>query len=505
MPARLKASPAVVVMHDQSEDGCGCGSYAVGIVISGAAILQHRTCLSTEASSVLPRVKIASQREISFWNSGHCERVVVAITRRWREQRMRISQFTAYSLLFTVLCGGSIINLSSIVGSHPVAGALLYASTKGAIETLTKGLALELAPRKIRVNAIAPGHTETQGNVAAGTFEGGAGAVLAEKQCTCGPPRRVVHCVQANLVPDALGRSLMLQERNLQLTGNHLTCKFCRGVSARRAPEICSLGDRTSVIISKAKPCLYGIVVVLLGLSPVARAQSSNDVLAPALVFPAGGAQRLPDAPSAALPDRQQESAQEKSFVPFAPRSQDLPEWKALSPAQKFDLFVQNSYSSSTLAVTAASAQKVYVGHWFAERPRALGQRYAAAYADAQSSAFIENFLVPALMRQDPRYFRSSSGTIRGRLGYAMSRVFITRTDRGSNAFNTSGIAGAFLSSAVRNAYHPYYNRSLDGTVGRALSRLGSRVGMNVVREFWPDLRRKSKGKLAAAMAAYEP
>ena len=77
--------------------------------------------------------------------------------------------------------GGSIINLSSIVGSHPVPGALLYASTKGAIETLTRGLALELAPRKIRVNAIAPGHTETEGNVAAGTFEGGAGAVLAGK------------------------------------------------------------------------------------------------------------------------------------------------------------------------------------------------------------------------------------------------------------------------------------------------------------------------------------
>src|SRR5262249_37113773 len=77
--------------------------------------------------------------------------------------------------------GGSIINLSSIVGSHPVPGALLYSSTKGAIETLTKGLALELAPRKIRVNAIAPGHTETEGNIAAGTFEGGAGAVLAGK------------------------------------------------------------------------------------------------------------------------------------------------------------------------------------------------------------------------------------------------------------------------------------------------------------------------------------
>jgi NAD(P)-dependent dehydrogenase (short-subunit alcohol dehydrogenase family) len=42
-------------------------------------------------------------------------------------------------------------------------------------------LALELAPRKIRVNAIAPGHTETEGNVTAGTFAGGAGAVLAAK------------------------------------------------------------------------------------------------------------------------------------------------------------------------------------------------------------------------------------------------------------------------------------------------------------------------------------
>jgi 3-oxoacyl-[acyl-carrier protein] reductase len=78
------------------------------------------------------------------------------------------------------------INLSSIAGSHPVAGALLlYASTKGAIETLTRGLALELPPRKIRVNGIAPGHTETESNVAAGTFEGGAGAVLAGKTPLC--------------------------------------------------------------------------------------------------------------------------------------------------------------------------------------------------------------------------------------------------------------------------------------------------------------------------------
>ena len=103
-----------MVVHDQGEDGCGCGSYAVGIVISVAAIPQHRTCLSTEASSVLPRVKISSQREISFWNSRGCGRVLAATIRRWREQRMRISEFTAYSLLFTVLCGGEKTRISLI-------------------------------------------------------------------------------------------------------------------------------------------------------------------------------------------------------------------------------------------------------------------------------------------------------------------------------------------------------------------------------------------------------
>jgi 3-oxoacyl-[acyl-carrier protein] reductase len=61
------------------------------------------------------------------------------------------------------------------------AGSPTVRVDEGAIETLTRGLALELAPRKIRVNAIAPGHTETEGNVAAGTFDGGAGAALAKK------------------------------------------------------------------------------------------------------------------------------------------------------------------------------------------------------------------------------------------------------------------------------------------------------------------------------------
>jgi 3-oxoacyl-[acyl-carrier protein] reductase len=64
--------------------------------------------------------------------------------------------------------GGSVINVSSVVSKNPVLNSAVYSSTKGAVDTLTQALALELAPRRIRVNAIAPGGTETEGAHALG-------------------------------------------------------------------------------------------------------------------------------------------------------------------------------------------------------------------------------------------------------------------------------------------------------------------------------------------------
>jgi 3-oxoacyl-[acyl-carrier protein] reductase len=64
--------------------------------------------------------------------------------------------------------GGSVINLSSVVSDNPLPGSSVYAATKGAVDTLTRALAVELAGRRIRVNAIAPGGTETEGTHAMG-------------------------------------------------------------------------------------------------------------------------------------------------------------------------------------------------------------------------------------------------------------------------------------------------------------------------------------------------
>jgi 3-oxoacyl-[acyl-carrier protein] reductase len=64
--------------------------------------------------------------------------------------------------------GGSIINLSTAVTRNPPPGASVYVASKSAIEAITRVLAKELGPRKIRVNAISPGEVQTEGTRSAG-------------------------------------------------------------------------------------------------------------------------------------------------------------------------------------------------------------------------------------------------------------------------------------------------------------------------------------------------
>src|SRR5208337_517636 len=59
--------------------------------------------------------------------------------------------------------GGDIVNISSIAGSRPAPGCGLYSASKAALDSLTRSMALEWAPKGLRVNAIAPGHVATEG------------------------------------------------------------------------------------------------------------------------------------------------------------------------------------------------------------------------------------------------------------------------------------------------------------------------------------------------------
>jgi 3-oxoacyl-[acyl-carrier protein] reductase len=78
---------------------------------------------------------------------------------------------TQEALKYFPATGGSIINISSVVGVNPLPNAAVYSATKAAVDAVTKSLAKELGPKKIRVNSINPGMVETEGVHASGFLE----------------------------------------------------------------------------------------------------------------------------------------------------------------------------------------------------------------------------------------------------------------------------------------------------------------------------------------------
>jgi len=92
--------------------------------------------------------------------------------------------------------GGSIVNISSTYGHDGAAGASVYSASKHAVEGLTKSAALEAAGSGVRVNAVAPGPTETAMlNRFTGTAERKAGLVSTVPLQRMGQPDEIANAI----------------------------------------------------------------------------------------------------------------------------------------------------------------------------------------------------------------------------------------------------------------------------------------------------------------------
>jgi hypothetical protein len=109
-------------------------------------------------------------------------------------------------------------------------------------------------------------------------------------------------------------------------------------------------------------------------------------------------------------------------------------------------------------------------------------------------SKHLPEAIVPALFRDDPRYFRKSDGSIKSRALYAIDHIFISRSDTGTTTFNAPEILGNGLAAVAGMSYH-----SQERTTGDALSEFGTLVTKemagNIAKEFWADLKRWYKNR----------
>ena len=124
----------------------------------------------TEAKTAIMQIKRECGGIDALVNNAGVEfnELIGMISRENMEKMFNVNVFGTINMLQIVSRlmgrqpkGGSIINIASMVGLRGNRGQLVYSATKGAVVALTKSAAKELAPKKIRVNAIAPGLTNT--------------------------------------------------------------------------------------------------------------------------------------------------------------------------------------------------------------------------------------------------------------------------------------------------------------------------------------------------------
>jgi hypothetical protein len=147
-----------------------------------------------------------------------------------------------------------------------------------------------------------------------------------------------------------------------------------------------------------------------------------------------------------------------------------------------------------TAAAFAALYQLEDQNPSFGQGMQGYAKRFACAYGDQMIGNMMTEGIVPVLTHEDPRYFRLGSGSTRHRLGYAVTRIFVTRTDSGHSTFNIAELGGNSIAVAVSNAWYPD-TRTASDNVQKLSIQLATDAFSNVLKEFWPDVKRRFQKK----------
>ena len=178
-------------------------------------------------------------------------------------------------------------------------------------------------------------------------------------------------------------------------------------------------------------------------------------------------------------------------------------DFKPLTVKQKFYIGYKDStdYPNFILGGGLAGIAQLADQHTaFHQGLEGYAKRYGASTSDQIIGNFMTESILPSLFHQDPRYFRKGVGTKKSRLGYAATRIFVAKNDSGQWNFNYSEVVGNAVTAGIANAYYPG-ERHLSDNLQRLYSQLATDAFSQVLKEFWPDVKRKFWHKASA----YQP
>jgi hypothetical protein len=191
------------------------------------------------------------------------------------------------------------------------------------------------------------------------------------------------------------------------------------------------------------------------------------------------------------------ESTRVVGIIPAFNTSNDI-NAPALSSGQKFHLFsrtVTDPFNLIMPGVNAVILSAAGVSSGYGSGFGGLAKRYASSLADSTSGNFFRLYAYPALLHEDPRYFRAGRGSIGKRTKHVFGAVIITRKDEPTFRFNWSKLLASASSAGLSNAYYPAENRGWQLMVSRIGLSYATEIGTNALKEFWPDIAGKMRKK----------
>jgi len=136
---------------------------------------------------------------------------------------------------------------------------------------------------------------------------------------------------------------------------------------------------------------------------------------------------------------------------------------KPLSAKAKFKLSAKtmsDPVTVSFLGTLALIGQARNTDSSYGQEFDGYAKRFGKLYADSGIGTLMTTSVFPALLHQDPRYFRNGTGSKWHRLLYSAEQILVTRSDSGETQFNYSEIVGNAVAAGISNAYHPANQRT---------------------------------------------
>jgi hypothetical protein len=166
-----------------------------------------------------------------------------------------------------------------------------------------------------------------------------------------------------------------------------------------------------------------------------------------------------------------------------------IPDAAPLNSRQKFRLAARTVVDPFTFAIVGGTAGVEQAQNHFrqyGQGAQGYAKRFGAGYADTVSGTFIGAAILPALLKQDPRYFYKGTGRALARFLYAAANSVICKGDNKRWQANYSNILGNFAAGGISNLYYPSQDRTGAGlTLANGAIGIASNAAANVFQEFF--------------------